>query len=130
MAGGTLKAANLERVPGRFRRELEIADIGAQPEANPRPDWHEHDVIGGQRRHAEAADKIGRAVDSTETLVDRTGVRQIVDQHHGAGAFAADIPADRWPLPVDLQIARVLRVEHAFAVAQSRHKGAASLLAE
>src|SRR5690349_23038114 len=104
MLGGSLKAANLERVPGRFRRELEIPDVGAEPQANAGPDRYQDDMIGGQRRHAEAADKIGGTVDSAEPLVDRPGVRQVIDQHHRAGAFAADIPADRWSLPVDLQI--------------------------
>src|SRR4249919_1364628 len=86
--------------------------------------------MSSQGRHPEAADKIGGTVDSSEPLVDRTGVRQVVAQHHGAGALAADIPADRWPLPVDLQIARILCVEHALAVAQARDKGAAGLLAK
>ena len=120
----------LERVPGRLRRELQVADVGAEPQADAGADRHQHDVVGGQRRHAEAADKIGGAVDAAEALVDRAGVRQVVDQHHGAGAFAADVQADRRALPVDLQIAGILGVEHALAVAQPGDEGAAGLLAE
>src|SRR5262249_37659377 len=74
------------------------------------------------------AHKIGRAVDTGKSLIDRLCSRQVVDQHHGSGAFAAEIPAERWPLPEHLQIAGVFRIEHAFAVAQSAEKDATRLL--
>src|SRR3954469_2387494 len=51
-----------ERVPRRLWREFQIADVGAEPQTHARPDRHQHDVVGGQRRHAEAADKIGGTV--------------------------------------------------------------------
>src|SRR5713101_2874516 len=119
-----------ERVPGRRRRELEIADIGAEPEADAGTDWNHHHIIRRQRRHSEPADEIGRTVDADETLVDRFGGRQAVDQHHGAGALAAEIETDRRTLPEDPQVAGILGIERAFAIAQPRDYGAAGLLAE
>src|SRR5262245_52783044 len=109
-------AAALERGPGRLRREFEVADVGAEPKAQPGADRYHYDVIGGQRRHAEAADEVGRAVDAEKALVDGMGRRQLVDEHHGARAFAAEIPPDRGSLPEHFQIAGVLGVEHALAI--------------
>src|SRR5689334_1503982 len=51
----TLRAVPLERVPGRALGEFQIADIGAEAKAEPGADRHQHDVVGGERRHAEAA---------------------------------------------------------------------------
>src|SRR5437899_12286116 len=59
-----------EWVPGRARRVFEIADIGAEPQADAGADRHQHDVVGGERGHAEAADDIGGAVDAGEALID------------------------------------------------------------
>src|SRR5262249_43545986 len=53
-----------------------------------------------------------------------------VDQHHRAGALATRIPAECGALPIDPQIAGVLGVERALAIAQSADEGAACLLAE
>src|SRR5882762_10169696 len=90
-----------ERVPGRFRRELEVAHVGAQPQPDARADRQQHDIVGGQRRHAEAADEISGAVDAAEALIDRVRGGQIVDQHHGAGPVAPDVPAERGSLKKD-----------------------------
>src|ERR1043166_2220052 len=103
-----------ERIPRRLRGELQVADIRAETQADAGADRNHHDAVEGQRRHADAADQVGRAVDAGEALVDRARRREIVDQHHGARAFAADVPAKRRPLPVHLQVARVLGVERAF----------------
>src|SRR6202040_4184164 len=48
-----------ERVPGRAVGEFEIADIRAEPHADTRTDGNDDDAVGGQHRHAEAADEIG-----------------------------------------------------------------------
>src|ERR1700738_451564 len=112
------RARGSERIPGRARGELEIPDIGAEPQPDTGADRHHHDAARGERRHADAADEVGRSVDTGEALVDRLGGRQAVDQHHGACAFAADIPAERRSLPVDAQVAGILGVERALAVAQ------------
>ena len=56
--------------------------------------------------------------------------RQIVDQHHGAGAVGAGIEAERRPLPEHPHIAGILGVERAVAVAQAADEGAAGFLAE
>jgi hypothetical protein len=45
-----------ERVPGRGRREFEIADIRTQPYPYPRADRDHDDVVHCQRRHSQAAD--------------------------------------------------------------------------
>src|SRR4029077_6992195 len=52
--------AGSERVPCRPRGIFEIADIGAQTQSDAGADRHQHDVVGGERGHAEAADDIGR----------------------------------------------------------------------
>src|ERR1700739_1923785 len=72
-----------EWVPGRARGKFQIADIGARAQADAGADRYQHDVIGGERGHAEAADDVGGAVDADEALVDRTGRREVVDQRHG-----------------------------------------------
>src|ERR1051326_4967509 len=120
----------LERVPGRPVGEFEIADFRAEPHADAGADGNEHDAVCRQHRHAETAHEIGRAVNAGEVLIDRGGGRQVIDQHHGARAFPAHVPAERGPLPEHLQVARVLRVEDAFAVTHPDHQRAARLLAE
>src|SRR5207248_1132367 len=119
-----------KRVPGRLRGELEIADIRAEPQANAGADRDHDDAARGQRRHADAADQIGRAIDAGETLVDRAGRGQAVNQHHAAGAFAADVPAECRALPVDAQVAGIFGVERALAEPQPADEGAAAFLAE
>src|SRR5258708_15988400 len=52
-----------ERVPGRVRGELEIPDVGAQPQPDTRSHRPHHDIVRGHRRHAEPADEIARTVD-------------------------------------------------------------------
>src|ERR1700733_11949861 len=128
--GMTRSSRRSERVPGRALRKFEIADIGAEPQADAGADRNQHDVVGGERGHAEAADDIGRTVDAGEALVDRVGGRQVVDQRHGARAVAAPVEADRWPLPVDPQVAGVLGVKRSLAVAEPRDKRARTFFAE
>src|SRR5438445_4206574 len=119
-----------ERVAGRRRREFEIADIGAETNSDPGADRDYDDIVHRQRRHSQAADEVGRAVDACKTLVDRIGGRQIVDQHHRARAFAAEVEAERRPLPKDPEIAGVLGVEDAFAVTQPGDHRAAGFLSQ
>src|SRR5262249_20301888 len=53
-----------ERVPGRAFGEFQIADIGAEPRADPGRDRHHIDAVVDERRHAKAADEIGRAIEA------------------------------------------------------------------
>src|SRR5207244_8767050 len=107
-----------ERVPGRSRRELEIADIGAQAQADAGANRNHDDAVRRQRGHSEAADEIGRTVDAGEALVDGPGGGQAVDEHHSARALAAEIPAHGRALPEHPQVAGVLGVENSLAVTQ------------
>src|SRR4051812_49201117 len=63
--------ARSEWIPRRFRRELQVSDVGAEAQADPRADRDDDNTVRGEGRHADAADEIGRAVDPTEALVDR-----------------------------------------------------------
>src|SRR5450631_4075059 len=119
-----------ERIPGRLRREFQIADICPQSQPDTRSDRHQHNIICRQRCHPEAAYKIGRPGDAGKSLVDRLGRREAVDQHHGPRALAAEIPSERRPLPEHLEITGILGIEHAFAIAQAAEKGAPGLLAK
>src|SRR5215472_13311993 len=82
-----------ERVPGRGRREFEIADIRAQPYPHPRADRDHDDVVHRQRRHSQAADQVSRTLDAREALVDSVGGGQIVYKHHRARAVDAEVIA-------------------------------------
>src|SRR6185295_16611521 len=119
-----------EGIPSRVRRKLEITDVGAKPQADTGADRHDDDVTGTQCRHAEAADEIGGAVDAAEALIDSARRRQVIDEHHCTGTFAAIVKADRWAFPEHAPVARVLGVKLAIAVAQTDHESAAALLAE
>src|SRR5947209_16642630 len=123
-------AWNLERVPRRLRRKLEIAHVRAETQTGTGADRHHHDAAGRQGRHADAADQRGRTVHAAKTLINRASGRQAVHQHHGAGAFAAHVPAERRTLPIDAQVARVLGVERAFAITQAADDRAAAFLPE
>src|SRR5882757_9689986 len=43
-----------ERIPRRARGIFQVADIGAQPQAETGADRHQHDIVRGQCGHAEA----------------------------------------------------------------------------
>src|SRR5262245_18643422 len=86
-----------ERIPGRGRRELDIADIGPETQPDAGADWNHDDPVRRERRHSEAADEIGRAVDAGKALIDRAGGGQAVDEHHRARALAAEVPTERRP---------------------------------
>src|SRR5262245_26409270 len=60
-----------ERIPGRLRRELEVADVRPKPQTNARTDRHNDDVAGGKCSHAKSANEISRAVDAAKSLIDR-----------------------------------------------------------
>src|SRR5438067_10395777 len=94
-----------ERVPGRRRGKFDISNIGAEPEADPRSDGNHENIVHGQGGHPETADEISRPVNTDKALIDRVGGGQAVDQHRGASALAAKIPAHRRSLPEDPQVA-------------------------
>ena len=47
-----------ERVPGRVRREFQLAEINAQARTDTGADRHHHHFVGGQSGKAKAGDKI------------------------------------------------------------------------
>src|ERR1043165_676589 len=122
--------ARSERIPRRFRRELQVADVRAKPQTDSRADRNNDNAVRGERRHADAANKVGRAVDAGEPLVDRTRRGKVIDQHHGAGAFTAYVPAKGRSLPVNAQVAGVLRIECALAVTQPPNESAPAFLTQ
>src|SRR5262249_4429693 len=107
-----------------------ISDIRPQTQTDAGADRHHDDVARRQRRHAEAADEISRAVDAAEALIDCVGGREVVHQHHRTGALTAEIPSDRRALPEHAHVAGILGVERSLAVAQAGHERAAALLPE
>src|SRR5262245_43110080 len=109
---------------------MQVADIGAEPQSDPRSDRHQHDVAGAERSHAESAHEISRTIDAGEPLIHRFGGGQMVDQDHGARAFAAPVEADRRALPEHAAVAGVAGVERALAITQSGDERAARLLTE
>ena len=124
-----------ERVPGGVLGEFQVADIDAEPRAHAAADRHDidgavGDFVVGEHRHAEPAHQVGGAVHPDIAAVEGERIRQIVDQHHGAGAVAAEIEADRRPLPIDLPLPLGLGMEHAVAVARAGDEGAGTLLAD
>src|SRR5262249_20244419 len=129
LALGSVNEA-LERVPRWAIGELEIAQIGAEAQAETRANRDDGDVVGNERGHAEPADEISGPIDAAETLEDRVGAGQVINQHHRARAVRAGIKADARSLPEYAQIAGVLGVERAVAIAQAADKGAAGFLAE
>src|SRR6516165_6493145 len=120
----------LERVPRWAIGELEIAHIGAEAQAQTRAYRDDGDVVGNERGHAEPADEISGPIDAAETLEDRVGAGQVINQHHRARAVRAGIKADARSLPEYAQIPGVLGVERAVAITQAADKGSAGFLAE
>lgn len=119
-----------ERIPGRLRREFDVAEIRAEPQTNACADRHDNDVAGAERGHAKTADEISRAADAGEALIDRVGRGEIVDQHHRSGAFAAVIETDRRALPEYPAVASILCIKIAVAVAQAADERATSFLSK
>src|SRR5579883_1179842 len=66
-------------------RKLEIAEIGAEPEADAGTDRYQHDVIGGERGHPEAANKIGRSVDTAKAQPADKGAAGLLAKHIAVG---------------------------------------------
>src|SRR4026209_1570846 len=129
-AAKLVNVAESEGIPRRLRRKFQIADVGAKAQSDTGPDRHNDDVAGGERRHAETTYEIRGAVDAGETLIDRSGRRQVIDEHHRARAFAAIVEADRRAFPEHAAVARILCVKLAVAVAQANDNGAAAFLTE
>src|SRR5690606_9562947 len=109
---------------------LDVADVGAKAQADARADDRERDVAILLELDAEAADEIGRALDTAKSLIDFRGIAEIVDKDHGLRRFGAGVVANRRALPEDLVIAGILRIEHALAVAQTQNVCAARILAQ
>src|SRR5262249_17972438 len=120
----------LEWVPRRLRGKLEIADVGTKAQTDAGANWDHHDVVRGKRRNPKPANEVGRALDPRKAFINRLGGGKIVHQHHGPGAVTAKIPADRRSLPVNFEVAGILREKRAFAVAQSSDERGAAFLAK
>src|SRR5580704_8737423 len=82
-----------EWVPGRALSEFQIADVEPQTRADPGADRNHINIVVDERRHAKAADEIGRAINPAEAAKDRVRRRQIIDKHHGAIAVGSSIEA-------------------------------------
>ena len=80
-----------ERVPGRALGEFQIADVEPQTRADPGADRNHVNIVVDERRHAKAADEIGRAINPAEAAKDRARRGQIIDKHHGAIAVRSGI---------------------------------------
>ena len=128
--GLTPSPPSSERVPRRVRREADVADVGAEPQADAGADRRHDDAAVGDERGADAADEIGRAVDAGEARVELLGRFQPVDQEQRLGAVGADVGAERGPVPVDLLRAAGAHVERALAVAHAGEERAAALGAQ
>src|SRR6516225_752673 len=76
------------------------------------------------------ANEVGRAVDAAEAIENRSGLRQVVDQHHGSRAISAGIKADARPLPEHAQISCISRIKRTVAIAEATDKGTAGLLTQ
>jgi hypothetical protein len=68
----TPRSRQSERVPSRTVGELQVAEIGPESQTDTRADWNHDDIVRGKRRHAEAANEIGRAVDAAEAIENRS----------------------------------------------------------
>src|ERR1700732_4897004 len=119
-----------EWIPGRALSEFQIADVEPQTRADPGADRNHINIVVDERRHAKAADEIGRAINPAEAAKDRARRGQIIDKHHGAIAVRSGIETKRGALPKNLQIAGVARIHHALAIAQAADEGTARLLAQ
>src|SRR5689334_2737259 len=84
--GGQTPSNSSERIPGGVGREADVADVGAEAEADAGADRGDDDVAVGGEGGADAADQIGRAVDAGEAGVDVVGRLQPVDQEQRLGA--------------------------------------------
>ena len=60
---------SLKRIPGRSPRVLKIADIRAEPQTHARADRRQDDIVISLESHADAAHKIGRAVNASKPVV-------------------------------------------------------------
>src|SRR3990172_7713106 len=87
-------------------------------------------MVAGEERHADATDKIGRAVKPGISLKNFSRRAEIVNQHHGFGAVAAEIVTERGPLPVDFEVAGVAGIERALAIADAGDERAPCVLAK
>src|SRR6185295_8171951 len=106
----------------------QVADVGAQAEADAGPDGGERHAAGLLIVHAQAADEIGRALDAREALEDRHRVVQVVAEREDPAGVAAEVPADRRALPEHLHRLATLHVEQAAAVAGADGQRARALL--
>ena len=94
-------STTLEWVPGLIRRDLHIADVGAQAPANTCTHRRQLDVVLFTVVHAYAPDKIGTAINSREPLKQALHTGQVINQRKHLGRVAAPVKSQGWPCPVD-----------------------------
>src|SRR5690606_11264493 len=96
---------------------------GADPQAQSRSDWRQHDAALFQEGHTDAADDVGRTVHAHEAGEQDFGTFQVADEEHDPRAREADIVPDRRALSVDLPLATKLRDQPSIAVPKARKQG-------
>src|SRR5262249_9488904 len=57
-------AKRSEGIPGRVRRDLEVAEVDAETSAEAGADRHQHDVVVLQHGHSDAGDNEGLPADA------------------------------------------------------------------
>ena len=129
LRAGLRTDADSKRIPGRMRRELQVADVDAEPRAHPRSDRYDDDSVRGQRGEAEPAHEIGRAVDAAEPPVYSAVTADcrpasLCGRRPRPRRSRATGPASR------LSRRRVAGIHLAFAVTQAADESAGRLLAE
>ena len=65
-AADRAETPGLEGIPGRLGGELQVPDVEPEAAADAGSDRDDDDVVRGDRGYAEAADQVGRAVDTDE----------------------------------------------------------------
>src|ERR671925_1368614 len=120
----------LKRIDPRLVGELEIAEVGPEPQADAGPDRREHYGAPFQEGDADAADEIRRPVDAAKAGKHVFGGAEIIDQKHDAGPVEAKVIAKRWTLPIHFPFVDRLRHEPPLAVTQTRQQSASAFAAK
>src|SRR5690606_9710366 len=96
---------------------------GADPQAQSRSNWRQHDAALFQEGHTDAADDVGRTIHAHEAGEEVFGTFQVVDEEHDPGAREADIVPDRGSQPGDRPIATEARNQPSITVPKARKQG-------
>src|SRR5690606_14449064 len=122
------RARRSERVPGGVGGQLQVADVHAEPCTDARADGHDEHGTVLQHVESQAGYKIGGARHADIAPVEAVDRVEVVDQHHDARTFRAEVPSEGWALPENPVVADILGVERAFAIGEPAQKRAGALL--